>query len=78
MKIKRLYNKDFNKILCPEIGSKIVSARKQCGLSQKELGDMLGLSGIAISLLETNKRQVSAVRLWQISQITNLPITYFL
>ena len=78
MKIKRMPNYDINLKLVPEIGSKIVSARKECGLSQEELGKLLGISGTGISLYENNKRKVSAIKLWQISQITNLPITHFI
>jgi transcriptional regulator with XRE-family HTH domain len=78
MKIKRMPNREINLKLVPEIGSKIISARKECGLSQKELGKLLGISGIGISLYENNKRKVSATKLWQISQITNLTITHFI
>ena len=79
MKIKRLPNRSFERKLCIEIGSKIKSAREECGLSQQELAEMLGLkTSVAVSLWENNKRTVDAIRLWQISQITNVPITYFL
>ena len=77
MKIKRLPKK-IDPIV-PEVGSKIKSAREECGLSQNELSKMLGMkSGVAVSLWESNKRTVDAIKLWQISQITDLPITYFL
>jgi len=78
MKIKRMPNYELNLKLVPEIGSKITLARKECGLSQKELGKIMGMSDIAISLYECNKRELTAIKLWQISQITNLPITHFI
>ena len=79
MKIKRLPNSDFEIRLCPEVGSKIESAREECGLSQSELAHMMGLkSATAISLYENNKRSINAIDLWKISQITNCQITYFL
>lgn len=78
MKIKRL-PKYFEKRLSVEIGSKIKSAREECGLSQLELANIMGLkSGTAISMWENNQRQIRAVDLWAISQITNLPINHFI
>jgi len=78
MQIKRLPNRTFIKKL-PEVGSKIKSAREECGLSQKELAHYLGLkTATAVSLYESNDREVSAVRMWQIAVITNLPLDYFL
>lgn len=79
MKIKRLPNLKFEKKLIPEIGSKIKSAREECGLSQGELAEIIGFkSAVPISLYETNKRRINAIRLWQISQVVNMPINYFL
>jgi len=79
MLIKRLPNLKVNGRLEVEVGSKIKSAREECGLSQKELGKLMGLkSGVAVSLWEKNKRSVNAIQLWKIAQITNLPITHFL
>lgn len=79
MKIERLPNRAFNKRLIPELGSKIKKAREQCGLSQTELAKLIGKQASAcVSLYETNDRQVSAITLWKISQVTNLPITFFL
>lgn len=64
MNIKRLPNTNFNTKIRPEIGSKIVRARKECGLSQIELAKLIGFrSGTAISLIESNKRSIDAIRL---------------
>lgn len=78
MKIKRLPKLNLPP-LEPEVGSKIRRAREECGLSQGELAKELGLcSATAVCLLESNKRKTSAITLWKISQITNLPITFFI
>lgn len=79
MKIQRLANYKFNNNIIIELGSKIKKAREECGLSQIELSKLMGnKSGTFICLLENNQRQISAVDLWKISQITNLPITFFI
>ena len=79
MKITRLPNLKFNNKIQPELGSKIKKAREECGLSQKELANQMGLiSATAISFWESNKRTIDAIKLWKISQITNLPITFFI
>ena len=67
MKIKRLPQKLELKIV-RDFGYMIKQMREECGLSQKELALEIGLkSGTAICLWEKNKRQISAVQLWQIA-----------
>lgn len=79
MNIKRLPNRDFTHRLTIQVGDRIKTAREECGLSQQELAELMGLqSATAISLYEGNRRKVSAIQIWQIACITNLPITYFL
>lgn len=79
MNIKRLPNREFEKRIVIEVGSKIKRAREECGLSQLELAELMGLkSATAVSLWESNNRQITAVNLWKVSQITNVPITYFI
>ena len=79
MNITKLPNRKFNNKLAPEVGSKIKRAREMCGLSQVELAKLMGFkTGVVISLYESNKRQINAVDLWKVSQITNCPITFFL
>lgn len=75
MKIKRL-----PKTNCiPErinFGKNIRQAREECGLSQIELASEIGFkSATALSLIESNKRKVSAELLNRIAYITNTPIT---
>ena len=67
MRIKRLPKKIELK-LTRDFGSLIRKMREECGLSQKELAQEIGLkTGVAISLYESNSREISAIRLWQIA-----------
>lgn len=78
MKIKRLPNREAAQVV-PEVGSKVKSAREECGLSQTELALLLGYkSATAISLMESNKRGIKITTLWKIAQVTNLLVTYFI
>ncbi|MBR1146654.1 helix-turn-helix domain-containing protein [Bradyrhizobium sp. AUGA SZCCT0431] len=77
MKIERLPNRD-SVAAKPDIGARVRQARNECGLSQTELANELGFeSPTAISLIESNSRNISAQKLYQIAHITNLPIAFF-
>ena len=78
MEIKRLPNRELPPLTI-EVGSKIKRAREECGLSQQELARIVGFkTGVAVSLYENNKREVSAIMLWRIARATNVPITFFI
>lgn len=56
----------------------IRKARESVGLSQLELGRMLGYrSPVALSLMESGDRKVSALNLWKIAHITSEPVKNF-
>jgi len=78
MKIKRLPTLDST----PErvnVGERIRIARTECGLSQKELANQCGFtSATAMSLYESNSRNLSVRLLEQISHVTNLPVNFFI
>jgi len=79
MNIKRLPNRDFNNMLEIELGSKIKKAREECGLSQTELANLMNYkTSVPVHYWEVNERMISAVDLWKVSQITKLPITFFI
>ncbi len=60
------------------IGRCIRAAREACGLSQKQLASLIGLtSGTAVSLYEADQREPSALILWRIAHATRKPITFF-
>ncbi|HYD34654.1 MAG TPA: helix-turn-helix transcriptional regulator [Vitreimonas sp.] len=59
------------------LADKLKKARKDAGLSQKELGHVLLLSDKAVSSYEVGRAQPSLETLKQISKLTNRPVTYF-
>ena len=59
------------------VGKKIRLRRQVLSFSQEKLGEMAGLTFQQIQKYEHGKNRISASRLWDISQILNVPITYF-
>ena len=60
------------------IGERIRTAREQAGLSQRELAQIIGFSSAqAVSLWESEQREVSASVLWKIAHATGQPISFF-
>lgn len=59
------------------IGERIKAARKNAGLTQKELGDILGVSFQAIAQWETGKRNPKMTTLWRLSEALHIPADYF-
>lgn len=72
--IKRLPQK-YNKKLLRDFGYEIKRMREECGLSQIELAQEIGLkSATAISLYESNKRQPSIQTFFAICSVCSLNI----
>ncbi|WP_142416973.1 helix-turn-helix domain-containing protein [Bartonella massiliensis] len=59
------------------VGKKIRLRRKILGMSQKTLGQHLGVSFQQIQKYEKGLNRVSAGRLKEISDILNVPLTFF-
>ncbi len=59
------------------VGKKIRLRRRILKMSQKTLGDALGISFQQIQKYENGLNRVSAGRLMQISDILNVPISFF-
>ncbi len=59
------------------VGKKIRLKRKILGMSQKNLGDALGVSFQQIQKYEKGLNRVSAGRLKEISDILNVPVSFF-
>ncbi|WP_144752678.1 MULTISPECIES: helix-turn-helix domain-containing protein [Bartonella] len=59
------------------VGKKIRLRRKLLKMSQKTLGDALGVSFQQIQKYENGLNRVSAGRLMEISDILNVPISFF-
>ena len=59
------------------VGSRVREQRKTKGLSQGELGDSLGLTFQQIQKYERGANRIGASRLFQLSQILGVPVSYF-
>jgi len=60
------------------IGNKIREAREARGLSQAELGRLIGYSDVAIGNWEKGRRKINIEDLEQIASALGKPISYFL
>ncbi|MBN2556130.1 MAG: helix-turn-helix transcriptional regulator [Anaerolineales bacterium] len=60
-----------------EIARRVREARKQRGLTQKDLADHLGRTAAAVSDLERGKVQITATDLMALSKLLEKPIEYF-
>ena len=69
----------IHKILTPpqKLGKAIRMARKEVGLSQKELADSLHVSDKAISSYEVGRATPGFHTLQDLSRVVNKPISYF-
>jgi transcriptional regulator with XRE-family HTH domain len=59
------------------VGSRVRLRRVLLGLSQEKLADRLGLTFQQVQKYEKGTNRISASRLQQISQILEVPISYF-
>lgn len=60
-----------------EIGRRLREARIVRGMSQTELGDALGITFQQIQKYEKGLNRIGSGRLFKISRILRLPVTYF-
>lgn len=60
-----------------KLGKKLAKARKEMGLSQKQLAAKLKLSDKAVSAYEVGRAEPSLDILKQISKATRVPVQYF-
>lgn len=57
-----------------EIGQRLRSARLKAGLTQEELGNMIGMSQDGISRMENGKQSIDVSRLAEVAVICNIPV----
>ena len=60
-----------------QIGQRLKEARARHGVSQVELGKMLGLTYQQIQRYEKGETRLAVSTLWDISQNLDVPITWF-
>lgn len=61
-----------------QFSERVLQLRKKSGLSQKELGEAIGLSHKAISTIESGSRGTSLEKLILLSQIFDVSTDYLL
>ena len=59
------------------VGSRVRRRRKLLGMSQTQLGEALGVTFQQVGKYESAVDRISASRLWQLSQVLDVPIPYF-
>jgi transcriptional regulator with XRE-family HTH domain len=59
------------------VGSRVRLRRTLLGLSQTALGDALGLTFRQVQKYERGKNRISASKLWKLSQILDVPVSFF-
>lgn len=72
-----LTQKDRNFEIDDHIARKIRALRKERGLSQTELGNMLGISFQQVQKYEKATNRVSCSTLWNIAEALDAPIAFF-
>ena len=61
-----------------QLGKKIRELRKSLGLSQAELGKVMGFSRVTITQIESGQRGLEALELAKIAKVFNISFEYFL
>ena len=59
------------------VGKRLRSARALAGLSQRELGEALGVSFHAINKYEKGRNRMSGARMAAASRVLQVPLSYF-
>lgn len=59
------------------VGARVKARRQQLGLSQEKLGETVGLSFQQIQKYEKGANRMGASRLYEISKILNVPVSFF-
>ncbi len=59
------------------VGKRVRLRRTLMGMSQTKLGDALGLTFQQVQKYENGSNRIGASRLYQISQILGVPVSYF-
>jgi len=71
--LKTIHRSEYDVLI-----TKLISARKECDLTQKEVGDKLGWRQDYISKLEAKQRRLDILELHDLAKIYNKDITFFI
>lgn len=61
-----------------ELGARIAQARQSLGMSQEELGKVIGVDRSAMSRVEAGQRKVDSIELLAIADALGKPVDFFL
>ncbi|NGY05612.1 helix-turn-helix domain-containing protein [Solimonas terrae] len=59
------------------LGQRIKETRDYLGFSQDEVGEVLGISRSAVSLMESGQRKTDALELQRLAKLFERPISFF-
>ena len=59
------------------VGSRVRARRRLLGITQEKLGEALGLTFQQVQKYERGSNRISASRLFELSRILTVPVTYF-
>ena len=59
------------------VGTRIRRRRRELGMTQRDLGEEIGVRFQQVQKYETGRNRVSASKLWDIAQCLDVPISYF-
>ena len=75
--VDKNYRVTNNNAVDVHVGKRIRLRRTLLGMSQEQLGSALNITFQQVQKYERGANRVSASRLWDISQIIDVPISYF-
>ena len=76
--VERNFRITNNNAIDMHVGKRVRLRRTLLGMSQEQLGAELNVTFQQVQKYERGANRVSASRLWDISQILDVPISYFL
>lgn len=59
------------------LGKRLRQRRWMLGLTQTQVGDLVGIKFQQVQKYETGQNRISASRLWELSQALEVPVSYF-
>ena len=74
---RRTVHEDGPREVDVHVGYRVRLRRVLCGLSQTELANAIGLTFQQLQKYESGINRISASKLWQISQILDVPVQWF-
>ena len=74
---RRTFLEDGPREIDVHVGQRVRQRRVLCGLSQKELANAIGLTFQQLQKYERGMNRISASKLWQISQVLQVPVQWF-